>query len=336
MIGEAGEERPIVLTMGEPAGIGCEIALKAWRAGHLNPFVLIDDPDHVAGLAADLGIDVPLQVISDTNDTAKVYPNALPILQQNLPKEARPGHPDPQNAPAVLAAIEWAVDLVQKGQAAAMVTNPVHKHCLVEAGFRHLGHTGFLGELAGDGSRPVMMLASDDLRVVPVTIHVGLRQAVADLRREDIVASARIVDAALRRDFAVEKPRLAIAGLNPHAGEDGVLGDEERNIIAPAVADMLDAGIDAFGPVAADTLFHAEARQRYDAALCMYHDQALIPIKTIAFDRAVNVTLGLPFVRTSPDHGTALDIAGQGVASANSLIAALDMASTMARRRAAA
>ena len=328
--------RPIVLTMGEPAGVGCEIAIKTWVARRTAPFVLIDDPDRVARLAADLGLAVPVEAVSAIGDTAVTFPNALPVLRLTLPRDARPGEPDPDNAPAVLAAIERAVALVQAGEAAAMVTNPIHKHCLAKAGFAHLGHTDFLGRLAGGAARPVMMLAADELRVVPVTIHVGLRQAVADLKGEDIVATGIIVDAALRRDFAVKRPRLAVAGLNPHAGEDGILGDEEREIIAPAVAELQDAGIDVFGPVAADTLFHAAARDRYDAALCMYHDQALIPIKTIAFDRAVNVTLGLPFVRTSPDHGTALDIAGKGVADAGSLIAALNLASEMARRRAMA
>lgn len=328
--------RPIVLTMGEPAGVGCEIALKAWAARQTAPFTLIDDPVRVARLAEDLGLDVPVEVVSGIGDVAAMFPNALPVLSQTLPKDARPGEPDPDNAPAVIGAIERAVGLVQTGEATAMVTNPIHKHCLSKAGFKHLGHTDFLGQLAGVSARPVMMLAADELRVVPVTIHVGLRQAVADLKRQDIVATGVVVDAALRRDFAIDRPRLAVAGLNPHAGEDGILGDEEREIIAPAVDELRDAGINVFGPAAADTLFHAAARDRYDAALCMYHDQALIPIKTIAFDRAVNVTLGLPFVRTSPDHGTALDIAGKGVANANSLTAALNLASEMVRRRASA
>jgi 4-hydroxythreonine-4-phosphate dehydrogenase len=322
--------------MGEPAGVGCEIALKTWAARRTAPFILIDDPVRVARLADDLGLDVPVEVISGAGDAAATFSDALPVLSQSLPKDARPGEPDPENASAVIAAIERAVELVQNGEAVAVVTNPIHKHCMAKGGFKHLGHTDFLGQLAGVPARPVMMLAADELRVVPVTIHVGLRQAVADLKREDIVATGIVVDAALRRDFAIDRPRLAVAGLNPHAGEDGILGDEEREIIAPAVTELRDAGIDVFGPVAADTLFHAAARDRYDAALCMYHDQALIPIKTIAFDRAVNVTLGLPFVRTSPDHGTALDIAGKGVANADSLIAALNLASEMARRRALA
>jgi 4-hydroxythreonine-4-phosphate dehydrogenase len=244
------------------------------------------------------------------------------------------GHPDPANAPAVIAAIRTGAALVGAGRAAALVTNPIQKETLYAAGFGHPGHTEFLAELAG-GAEVAMMLACPELRVVPVTVHLALRDAVGALSTDKIVAAGRIAAAALARDFGVSRPRLAVAALNPHAGERGALGREEIEIIAPAVAALRAAGIDAEGPAPADTLFHPAARRRYDAVLCMYHDQALIPLKTIDFTQGVNVTLGLPFIRTSPDHGTALDIAGSGKADPASLIAALKLAGEMARRRAA-
>jgi 4-hydroxythreonine-4-phosphate dehydrogenase len=233
----------------------------------------------------------------------------------------------------VLRAIDTAVADVRAGRAAALVTNPINKDALYQAGFRHPGHTEYLAELAGSPEPAVMMLAGRELRVVPVTIHLALRQAVETLTTAAIIHAGRIVDAALRRDFAIPSPVIAVAGLNPHAGESGGLGREDIDIVAPAVAALREAGIDARGPLAADTMFHAAARRCYDAALCMYHDQALIPIKMLDFDGAVNVTLGLPFIRTSPDHGTAFDIAGQGVARPDSLIAALRLAAGMAARR---
>lgn len=235
----------------------------------------------------------------------------------------------------MLSSIRRAAEFAQSGRAAAMVTNPIHKNALYEAGFKHPGHTEYLAELAGI-ARSVMMLVGGGLRVVPVTIHVSLRDALAMLDAEMIVATARIAARGLQTDFGVAAPRLAIAGLNPHAGESGALGREEITIIAPAIAQLKAAGVDVVGPLPADTMFHAAARARYDAAICCYHDQALIPLKTIAFETGVDVTLGLPFVRTSPDHGTALDIAGSGTASEASLISALRLADQMARRRALA
>jgi 4-hydroxythreonine-4-phosphate dehydrogenase len=249
---------------------------------------------------------------------------------------AVPAHPDPADAPAVLGAIETGVRHVLSGYAAALVTNPIHKDSLYRAGFRYPGHTEYLAALAGISEAPVMMLVCPGLRVVPVTIHLALRRAIRDLCTSAIVHAGRVTEAALQRDFGVAAPTLAIAGLNPHAGETGGLGREEIEVIEPAVAELRAAGINACGPFAADTMFHAEARRSYDAALCMYHDQALIPIKTIDFHGGVNVTLGLPFVRTSPDHGTAFAIAGRGIARAESLIAALRLAADMAARRAAA
>jgi len=328
---------PLVLTMGEPAGIGGEITLKAWRE-HVSrgvpPFFAIDDPTRLTALAKAIGLDVPVREIHAPGETLHVFPDALPVLAQLLPRMPVPGHPDPANAPAVIAAIERAVSLVRSGQVSAVVTNPIQKETLYNAGFAYPGHTEFLGALA-NVAHPVMMLASPELRVVPVTVHLSLADALAALSTAAIVTCGRVTAAALARDFGIARPRLAVAALNPHAGEAGAMGHEERDIIAPAVAALVALGIDATGPAPADTLFHAEARKRYDAVLCMYHDQALIPLKTLDFERGINVTLGLPFIRTSPDHGTATDIAGRGIANPASLIAALTTASAMAARRAA-
>ncbi len=326
---------PLALTMGEPAGIGGEITLQAWlrRGERVPPFYVIDDPQRLAGLAAALDWPVPIAAIATAGDAPAVFPRALPVLPVGGAVRARPGRPDPGDAALVIGAIETAVADVEAGRAAAIVTNPVHKDTLYRAGFRHPGHTEFLAELAACDTAPVMMLVAADLRVVPVTIHLALKDAAARLTRAAIVHAGRVMHAALVRDFAVAEPVIAVAGLNPHAGEGGALGREEIDIVAPAIADLRAAGIDARGPSAADTMFHARARRGYDAALCMYHDQALIPIKTIDFDGAVNVTLGLPFVRTSPDHGTAFDIAGTGAARPDSLIAALKLAPAMAARR---
>src|SRR6202043_3768963 len=261
---------------------------------------------------------------------------ALPPPPLALNFRPQPGPPTPADAPAILGAIQTAVRDVSNGCAAALVTNPIQKESLYRAGFHHPGHTEYLAELAGAGETPVMMLVCPTLRVVPVTIHLSLSRAIETLSSAAILHAGRITDAALRRDFGVGSPVLAVAGLNPHAGEAGSLGREEIEIIEPAVAELRAAGIDVRGPLPPDTMFHAEARSAYDAALCMYHDQALIPIKTIDFHGGVNVTLGLPFVRTSPDHGTALAIAGRGTARPDSLIAALRLAAEMAARRSAA
>ncbi len=338
MSGSEPATLPLAVTMGEPAGIGGEIALQAWlgRCPQDPVFYLIDDPDRLAALAATLGWPAPVRAIAAPAQAPEIFARALPVMPVGRVLRGRAGHPDPADAPAILGAIEAAVADVRAGRAAALVTNPIHKDSLYRAGFRHPGHTEYLAELAGEGASPVMMLVCPELRVVPVTIHLALRQAVESLTAAAIVAAGRVTEAALRQDFGVAAPVLAIAGLNPHAGEAGGLGREEIDIIAPAIAELRAIGIDARGPFAADTMFHAEARRSYDAALCMYHDQALIPIKTIDFDGGVNVTLGLPFVRTSPDHGTAFAIAGRGVARAGSLIAALRLAAEMAARRRAA
>jgi 4-hydroxythreonine-4-phosphate dehydrogenase len=327
---------PLALTMGEPAGIGGEIALQAWlrRADGVPPFYLVDDPDRIARLARTLSWDVKLRSIDERKTALSIFADALPVAPLGDAPVAEAGRPDPADQKLVLRAIDLAVADVRAGRAAALVTNPINKDALYRAGFRHPGHTEYLAELAGSREPAVMMLASPELRVVPVTIHLALRDAIAALSSEAIVHAGRAVDAALRRDFALKAPVIAVAGLNPHAGEAGGLGREDIDIVAPAIATLRQAGIDARGPLAADTMFHAAARRGYDAALCMYHDQALIPIKTLDFDGAVNLTLGLPFIRTSPDHGTAFDIAGKGIARPDSLIAALKLAAEIAARRA--
>ncbi len=326
---------PLALTMGEPAGIGGEIALKAWlrRGAGVPPFYAIDDPDRLAALARRLGWEVPVRAIAAAEEAPAVFQQALPVLPVGGTPLAEPGRPDPTDAPLVIRSIDLAVADVEAGRAAAVVTNPISKEALYRAGFRHPGHTEYLAELAGAPGNAVMMLAGPQLRVVPVTIHLAVREAVRVLSAAAIVHAGRVTHDALMRDFGIRAPVLAIAGLNPHAGEGGALGREDIEIVAPAVAELRAGGIDARGPLAADTMFHAEARRGYDAALCMYHDQALIPVKTLDFDAAVNVTLGLPFIRTSPDHGTAFDIAGSGAARPDSLIAALNLAAAMAARR---
>jgi len=326
---------PLALTLGEPAGIGPDLTLDVWRrreALALPPFYLIADPDHVAARARQLGSAVPIRKVSP-REAAAAFADALPIVPLDLEVTAQPGRPDASSAPAAIAAIRRAVADVLAGDASAIVTNPVAKNVLYRSGFAEPGHTEFLARLCaeatGHSPHPVMMLWSPELAVVPVTIHLPLAEVPERLDRELIVTTGRIVDRDLRERFGIARPRLAIAGLNPHAGEDGALGPEDLAVVGPAVEALRAAGIDARGPLPADSMFHAAARASYDAALAMYHDQALIPIKTLAFDHAVNVTLGLPFVRTSPDHGTAFDLAGSGLADPSSLLAALKLAAHM-------
>jgi 4-hydroxythreonine-4-phosphate dehydrogenase len=323
--------------MGEPSGIGGELALKAWTlrtTRTVPPFVLLDDPERISALAARIGLDVPVVTVADPMLAAEVFERALPVLPITLDHPVEPGRPDPANGAAVLASIDQAVALVQSGACAAMVTNPIQKSALYAAGFGYPGHTEYLAALADIVTEPVMMLAGGGLRVVPITIHLPLRDAIDALTIDGIVQCGRVTAAALTADFGIERPRLALAALNPHGGEGGSLGTEEIEIIAPAAAQLAAEGYDVIGPLPADTLFHSAARSRYDAVLCMYHDQALIPLKTVDFDTGVNITLGLPFVRTSPDHGTALDIAGSGTADPSSLIAAMRTAVEMAYFRA--
>ncbi|HZP78076.1 MAG TPA: 4-hydroxythreonine-4-phosphate dehydrogenase PdxA [Pseudolabrys sp.] len=326
---------PLALTLGEPAGIGPDITLTAWReraAQQLPPFYLIGDPDFLARRAERLRLKVPVQAVTPDR-AAAVFADALPVVPLGCTVTATPGAPDASSAPAAIASIESAVAHVRNGRAAAVVTNPIAKNVLYRSGFAEPGHTEYLAKLAQEATgtpyHPVMMLWSPELAVVPVTIHLPLKDVPARLTRELIVETGRIVDRDLRERFDIARPRLAIAGLNPHAGEEGALGEEDAAVVAPAIAALVREGIDARGPVPADTMFHRAARERYDVALCMYHDQALIPIKTLAFAHAVNVTLGLPFVRTSPDHGTAFDIAGSGRADPASLVSALKLAARL-------
>ncbi|WP_240607806.1 4-hydroxythreonine-4-phosphate dehydrogenase PdxA [Pararhodobacter oceanensis] len=317
---------PLALTCGDPSGIGPELAARVVKSAPA-PFFWIGDPRH-------LPADTPWQAITAPAETAQVPRGVLPVLTLDFAAEATPGQPDPANAAGTVAAIERAVRLVQAGEASAVVTAPINKKALKDgAGFAFPGHTEFLADLAG-GCDVVMMLACAALRVVPATIHIPLKDVPQALTREGLETVIRTTHAALIRDFGLSKPQIAVAGLNPHAGEGGAMGDEELTLITPLLDDLRAEGFALSGPLPADTMFHASARARYDAAICMYHDQALIPIKTIDFAGGVNVTLGLPFVRTSPDHGTAYDIAGRGIADPTSLRAAMVMAWDMAERRA--
>jgi 4-hydroxythreonine-4-phosphate dehydrogenase len=326
---------PLAVTLGDPAGIGPEITLAAWtrRADGIPPFCVLGDAEHLRRIAEQLGLDAPVEVVA-VNEAAEVFPRALPVFPLRAPVSVEMGRPNVADAPAILESIATGVALARQGKVSAVVTNPIAKHVLYEAGFKHPGHTEYLAALSvgpsGTPPHPVMMLWCADLAVVPVTVHIPLSAVPAALTAELIVDTARIVAHDLRNRFGIEKPRLALAGLNPHAGERGTMGSEDRDVIEPAIISLRAEGVDASGPYPADTLFHQRARAGYDAALAMYHDQALIPIKTIAFDEAVNVTLGLPFIRTSPDHGTAFDIAGRGIARPDSLIAALRLAARLA------
>ena len=327
---------PLALTLGEPAGIGPDITLAAWarRAElRLPPFYILADPQCLERRAKTLGLDVPLETVTPAK-AATAFTRALPVVPLGLPATAAPGRPDDSSAAAAIASIDRAVADVLGGQAAAVVTNPIAKSVLYKAGFTDPGHTEYLARLSfqqtGDPAWPVMMLWAPEIAVVPVTIHMPFKDVPQRLTRDLIFETGRVVARDLIDRFGIERPRLAVAGLNPHAGEDGTLGKEDNLIVRPAVERLIADGIDARGPLSADTMFHDAARRTYDVALCMYHDQALIPIKTLAFDHGVNVTLGLPFVRTSPDHGTAFDIAGTGKADPSSLVAALKLAARLA------
>jgi len=329
--------QPLALTLGEPAGIGPDLALDVWRRrAELNvpPFYLVGAVEFLRRRAARLALDIPIAAVTP-RAAAAAFASALPVVAIDAAVSAEPGRPDRSSAPAAVASIRRAVADVMAGEAAAIVTNPVAKNVLYHWGFAEPGHTEFLAKLVqeatGKALRPAMLLWSPELAVVPVTIHLPLKEIFNQLTTELVVETGRIVARDLTARFGLSRPRLAVAGLNPHAGEEGTLGEEDRSIVAPAVARLVADGIDARGPLPADSLFHAQARATYDAALCMYHDQALIPIKTLAFDHAVNVTLGLPFVRTSPDHGTAFDIAGTGRADPKSLVAALRLAARLAK-----
>ncbi|WP_242076279.1 4-hydroxythreonine-4-phosphate dehydrogenase PdxA [Brevundimonas diminuta] len=327
---------PLVLTLGEPAGVGPEIVAAAWKAlrADQTAFVVIGD----AALLRAQG--VPVAEVGTPGDARDLSGSALPVLHRPLPAPVLVGSPDPANASAVADGIEEAVSFALSGEASGVVTAPIAKAPMYASGFRFPGHTEFIAELTADapyaGTRgPVMMLTAQDLRACLVTIHVALDQVPELVTAERVARTARVVHESLKRDFAIARPRLAMAALNPHAGEGGALGLQERDILIPVAEQLRAEGIDITDPRPADTLFHDEARATYDAAICMYHDQALIPVKTLDFWGGVNVSLGLPIIRTSPDHGTGFDIAGKGVARADSLIAAIRLASEMAAARAA-
>lgn len=329
---------PLVVTMGEPAGIGPELLLAAWRArpaDSIGPWAAIANADQLRALAGRLDWPVPIIAIAAPDQAEAALGEGLPVIDIPLGGSPRAGAPDPINAAATIASIDRAVAMAMDGRAAAVVTNPIQKSALYAAGFSVPGHTEYLAQLTG-APRPVMMIAGPRLRVVPVTIHLPLALVPTALTTEAIVETGRIALIALRADFGIAEPRLAVCGLNPHAGESGALGQEDEAIVRPAVEALAAEGWRVTGPHPADTLFHQAARAGFDAALGMYHDQVLTPAKALDFDQGVNVTLGLPIVRTSPDHGTALDIAGHGVARADSLLAAMAMARDLATTRAAA
>jgi 4-hydroxythreonine-4-phosphate dehydrogenase len=330
--GPAFGQRALAVTIGEPAGIGPDIALLAWRDRarlRLPSYYVIGDPALLTRRARHMGIGVPVAAV-EPEAAADAFASALPVVALAQTSAASPGRPDADSAPLAIAAIRRAVADATAGRCAGIVTNPIAKSVLYDSGFADPGHTEFLAKLAREAGhadvQPVMMLWSPELAVVPVTVHLALAEAIRRLTTDLIVSTARITAQALRTQFGIAAPRLVVSGLNPHAGEQGSLGSEEAEVIAPAIRQLTQSGFDVRGPLPADTMFHAAARATYDAALCMYHDQALIPIKTLAFDHAVNVTLGLPFVRTSPDHGTAFDIAGTGRADPASFVAALRLA----------
>lgn len=322
--------------MGDPCGIGPDIILAAWtmraKAG-LPDFLVTGDPDFLARRAGELSLDVPLQEIAAPQDRER---GALGVVPTRTSAIGRPAHPADADARATIEAVDLAVNLVFSGKAAAVVTAPINKETLYSIGFSHPGHTEYLAELAGNGRggsfMPVMMLAGPRLRTIPITIHEPLHRVPQLLTTELVAETLRIAARDLTSRFGIESPRLAVAGLNPHAGENGTIGSEEQHIIAPAIEALRSEGVNVRGPLPADTMFHEAARKTYDVAVCMYHDQALIPAKALDFDDAVNVTLGLPFVRTSPDHGTAYDIAGTGTANPASFVAALHMAHRMVAR----
>ena len=329
---------PLALTLGEPAGIGPDIVSAAWRnlSGRADVvFFVIGD----LSLMRERAGDVPVIAIASPGDAASAFTQGVPVLDLPLGHKVVLGAPSPQCAPAVIACIDKAVELVLAGKARAIITAPIQKETLYQAGFAHEGHTDYLAHRAivhGHEAEPVMMLCADDLRTIPITVHIPLKDVPSRLTRDLILRQARIAVRDLRKWFGIAKPRLGMTGLNPHAGENGTMGTEEKTIIGPAIETLRAEGIAIAGPLPGDTAFHAEARVAFDVILCMYHDQALIPVKTLDFHGGVNVTLGLPFIRTSPDHGTALTLAGTGKARPQSLMAAIALAARLSARQMAA
>ena len=330
----AAVQFPLAISLGDPAGIGPEIIVESWaRSGGQRPFFVVGGREVLRAAATMRGIDCPVIPIAQPEDAAAAFGEGLPVLS-DFDVAYRPGEPSSEGAALALASLQMATGLVRSGEAAALVTAPVEKAGLTALGFAYPGQTEYLAAACErDTHDAVMMLAGPTLRTVPVTVHVALADVPGRLSTDLIVHKARITAAALGRDFGIDSPRLAIAGLNPHAGEGGAFGDEEARIIQPAVAALEDEGIDVVGPVPGDALFMPRMRPTYDAALCMYHDQALIPLKALEVDEGVNVTIGLPIIRTSPDHGTAFDIAGKNIADPGAMMAAIRMAGDMAAAR---
>jgi 4-hydroxythreonine-4-phosphate dehydrogenase len=332
IIADPFPDAPIAVALGDPAGIGPEIVVKAWEARHseaMPPFFAVGDIRSIESIWTG-----PVERIDNPDEAVALFDRALPLLSVEDGGEITPGEPNLEGARCSLDSLEVATGLTRSGAASGLVTGPVSKAQLYAIGFTHPGQTEFVAERCGiSGDNVVMMLAGPDLRVVPVTTHMPLAEVASHLSVEVIVAKARTTVRGLQRNFGIEHPRLAFAGFNPHAGEGGAIGTEEIDFIIPAIELLREEGIDAVGPLAADTLFHARARQKYDAAICLYHDQALIPLKTLYFDQGVNLTLGLPIVRTAPDHGTAFAIAGKGQAHPGAMIAALRLAAEAVVRR---
>ncbi len=329
-------QKPISISMGEPAGIGIECLFKSWLARDaqsLPPFFLVGDVEFTNAQAKALRLSVPVQSITHPSEANAVFAKALPVYPLQLNADVKPGQADPANASAVLDSIKLATQFVLDGEASAIVTLPIHKRTLYQSGFSFPGHTEYLTSLCDTTKATVMMLEIEGLRVALSTIHVSLKDAIGKITTSLIVNQALTVERAMRHMFGIARPRLAVAALNPHAGEHGAMGLEEIEIITPAIEQLSERGISVTGPHPADTMFHAKARAQYDCAICLYHDQGLIPIKTLDFHGGVNITLGLPIVRTSPDHGTAFDIAGKGVADPASLIAAIKRAQELAAAR---
>lgn len=327
---------PLAVTMGEPAGIGGELVIKAWlgrKVRQTPSFFVIDAPDRLQSLARKLDLEISIAPISSPKFVANLFSKSLPVMPIPVPELSKPGLPDAINSTAVLESIKVATSLALAGQVSAVVTNPINKQVLYKGGFPYPGHTELLADLSGAMSKPVMMLVSQDLKVAPVTVHLSLSEAIKALNKKRIVTTVQTVAKALVKDFGIKQPQIAVAGLNPHAGEGGFLGCEEVEIITPAVTKLRSEGFSVTGPMPADTLFHQRARLTYDVVICMYHDQALLPVKTLGFFNGVNVTLGLPIVRTSPDHGTALEIAGTGIADESSFISALRLATDIYKCR---
>lgn len=324
--------RRLIITPGEPAGIGAEILVEAAMAS-ASPLITIDDPDRIQAVANAKGLALKCAVINKPEDANELADDVLAIMAITWAEIPQAGRPSVANAPQVIDAIKTAAELAKAQRVKGIVTNPIQKATLYAAGFKSPGHTEYLGELDGPNSHPIMMLANSELKVVPLTIHIPLKDVPEAISKDGIATTASILDDTLRRDFGIKNPRITVAGLNPHAGEDGTIGHEEETIITPAIEDLKRMGMNITGPVSADTLFHEDRRQDYDAVIAMYHDQALIPVKTIDFHGGVNITLGLSYIRTSPDHGTALDQAGAGTANPQSLMAAITMAEVMAANR---